>query len=758
MRLRSSLIRFVMVAAISAPLSSFAQDEVPVAGDGAESSSPSAIEEIVVTAQKRAQSVQDVPVSVAAIGGDDLERLKITDTNDLANLVPNLQVNNVNGDGAPVFAVRGITMNDYSVHQASPIAVYTDEVYAGPAVLQPSQMFDLERVEVLRGPQGTLYGRNTTGGAVNLVTKPPSLEENGGYFSAGAGNFERFEARGAANFIVIEDALAVRFAGTWAEADGWYQNELPNVPNNNGVEDWAIRASVLWAPSETLEVIARYSAGRSDPTNYGILAANVNEIGAGGVGAGVYASVGLQDYFRTGLGEFELESQKTTKRKRDVDQAWLTVNWDLSETLQLTSVTSWTQGDFLNPEDTDGSPLQVIEVDYFGDGDQIAQDLRLTSSFEGAFDFVAGFYYADEDLDIATNLGIYTDIDFDGLNGLDPNDCVAGFPAGCVFENDFDQERRTIAGYFDGTLDITDMVTFLFGLRVTNDRTEVSDFRTVATGQGAFVTTMIPSQDDSLEDTEVTWKAGLEARFTENLLGYLTYSRGYRSGAFNGQAFFDPSEFNAVKPETLDAVEAGLKSTLADGRVQLNGAFFYYLYKNQQLIDVNSLTAAQTLVNIQESTVVGAELEALTQLSDRWRISLGIGWLNGEAQEGVVSGNDVKGDTLPNSPDFNVHLASDIDLLTNDWGTLAWRLDGNYVGAQYFTLPHVSRVQADEYALINTRFDFRAEGGVWEAGFWVKNLSNEFTQTSIISLVGFGFDYTHIGPPRTFGADVTFHF
>ncbi len=758
MRLASLVVRSLLAAALIAPATAFAQEAAPAADSAAPAESAGGIEEIVVTAQKRAQSVQDVPVSVAAIGGDDLERFKVTDTNDLAGLVPNLQVNQINGDGAPVFAVRGITMNDYSVHQSSPIAVYTDEVYTGPTVLQPMQMFDLERIEVLRGPQGTLYGRNTTGGAVNLVTRAPSFEGNGGDATLGAGNFDRFEARGAANLVVVDDVLAVRFAGMWADADGWFKNRLPNVPDNNSTDEWAIRVAALWRPTDTVEVTARFSSGRSDPTNYGIFADNVNKIGAGGVGAGVYASVGLQDYFRTGLGKFELESNGDVKRKREVDQAWLTVNWELTDTLTLTSVTSWTQGDFLNPEDTDGSPLEVLEIDYAGDGDQIAQDLRLTSSFGGAFDFVAGFYYANEDLDIATDLGLYTDIDFDGLNGVDPGDCVAGFPAGCVFENDFNQERRSIAGYFDGTYALNDTFTLLFGVRVTNDRTEANDFRTIATGQGAFVTTMIPSTDDSIEDTEFTGKLGLEMRVSDDLLTYFTYNRGYRSGAFNGQAFFDPSEFNAVKPETLDAVELGWKSTLGDGMFQLNGALFYYLYKDQQLIDVDSITAAQTLVNIEKSRVFGLELEGLAQVNERWRLNLGLGWLNGEARKGIVSGINVKGDALPNSPDFNVQLGSDLDLLETSYGTLAWRIDANYVGEQYFTLPHVRRVLIDNYVLFNTRIDFRSADGVWEGGFWMKNLANEFYQTSAVNLVGFGYDYTHIGPPRTFGADVTFHF
>ncbi|HEU4428225.1 MAG TPA: TonB-dependent receptor, partial [Myxococcota bacterium] len=556
---------------------------------------------------------------------------------------------------------------------------------------------------------------------------------------------------------------------------------------------------------------------------YGVYAAHVQEIAiengdpTAGIGAGVYSLfndlaianppagpyVTPRDYFRTGLGKFEWESDETRKRKREIDQASLHVNWNITEGLTITSVTSWVKGDFANPEDSDGSPLRAIEAKYFGDGDQWSQELRLTSDFDGPFDFVGGIYYAREDLDIATDLFLMTDVDFN-LDGLiDSDDCLDPFLAfgdydpgppendplpapspsadgqnadlildslgaglrlrsfvalGCGYRNDFQQERRSIAGFFDGSYAIFENTSLLFGLRVTNDRTEVDNFRTAVEGAGVFLFDTVPSTDDEIDDTELTWKAGVEQRFSEDVLGYLTYSRGYRSGAFNGQAFFDPSEFNAVDPETLDAIELGAKSTLADGRVQLNAALFFYIYKDQQLIDVDPATAAQTLVNIDRTEVLGFEIETIAQITDRWRISGGVGFLDGEAKKGIVSGINVKGDTLPNAPDFSASIASDLDLWTGDFGTFAWHIDANYVGAQYYTLPHVRRTLVDNYALFDTRFTFESSSESWEAGFWIRNIGNDFYRTDIISLAGFGLDYTHVGPPRTYGGDVTFHF
>jgi iron complex outermembrane receptor protein len=814
MRLRSSLVRFVIAAAAVVPVASLAQDAAPASSPpaAAEPSLPT-IEEIVVTAQKRAQSVQDVPISIAAIGGSEIDDLKITDTNDIAGLVPNLQVNQVIGDGAPVFSLRGVTMNDYSVHQSSPVAVYTDEVYAGPSVLQPIQMFDLDRIEVLRGPQGTLYGRNSTGGAVNLITRAPSFE-NGTYLTGGIGNFHRLEMRGAGEMTLVEDVLAVRLAGFWTDADGWFENKSPGIPDGNSMDEWAVRLSALWRPTDGVEVIARYSAGRSNPENYGILADHINQIGdpANGVGVGggvftLFNSLGganPPDYFRTGLGKYQWESDKIRLRKRDVDQASLHVSWDVTEKLTLTSITAWVQGDLVNPEDSDGSPIRAIEVDYLGDGDQISQELRLTSDLDGPFDFVAGLYYAREKLHIESDLLAFSGVDFNLNGGLDPNDCLDPYLAagdydpntipvtdplpapspspdgqdadsdldelgvglrlrdfvglGCTYRNSFDQDRRSIAGFFDGTFDVGPSTTLLFGFRVTNDVTEATNFHTFAEGAGVNLFDTIPSTSDKIDDTEYNWKAGVEQRFGEDVLAYFNYSRGYRSGAFNGQAFFDPSEFNQVKPETLDSVELGAKSTLASGRLQLNGALFFYIYKQQQLIDVNPSTGAQTLVNIDRSEVLGFELEGIAQLTEGWRLSGGVGFLDGEAKQGIVSTISVAGDTLPNSPDWSATLASDLDVWSWSAGTLNLHLDANYVGAQYFTLPHDPRTRVSSYVLFDMRIGFEAGSERWDAGFWVKNLGNKFYKTDVISLAGFGLDYTHIGPPRTFGGDFTIHF
>ena len=196
------------------------------------------LEEVVITAQKRAENLQDVPVSVTALSAGELQALKYRDSTEIAAQVPNLQASNPTGDGFPIFSLRGISMSDFSLNQSSPVASYVDEVYKGNPAIQGVQIYDLERIEVLRGPQGTLYGKNSTGGAINFITRKPDFERSG-YITIGAGDYSRKETVGAVNLPVLDDTLAVRLAGTWTEADGWFDNKNPlGIDDGNAIDEY----------------------------------------------------------------------------------------------------------------------------------------------------------------------------------------------------------------------------------------------------------------------------------------------------------------------------------------------------------------------------------------------------------------------------------------------------------------------------------------------------------------------------------------
>lgn len=332
--------------------------------------------DIVVTATKRAENLQDVPMSISAIGGDTLGKARVTSVDDLVSKVTNLQLTSIVGDNTPIFALRGVSMSDYSLNQASPVATYYDEVYKGNFAFLGVSMFDLERVEVLRGPQGTLYGKNTTGGAVNLVSRTAKLGETSGYFNAGYGNYNRIDMNGAVNLPLGEKA-ALRVAGTFARANGWFKNVTPGKADLASVREWGIRGSLKLEPTDGVRMVLRASASRQTPRNYGIYAQPEAD-------------------HRAGLGKWEIAANIDKRRLARTWSLALTTDVDLNDVLTLTSITSYDDGKLSFYEDTDGTATQLLEIPYFDRAKQFAQDLRLTSDTGGRFDFILGFYFNHE--------------------------------------------------------------------------------------------------------------------------------------------------------------------------------------------------------------------------------------------------------------------------------------------------------------------------------------------------------------------------
>jgi len=760
------------------------------------------LEEVVVTAQKRTESLQEVPISVSALSSSDMEGLKMRDAGEIAAQIPNLQAANPLGDGFPIFSLRGVSMSDFSLNQSSPVASYVDEVYKGNPAIQGVQIYDLERIEVLRGPQGTLYGKNSTGGAVNFITRKPSFEQSG-YVRLGAGSYSRKEAQGVFETPLAGDSLALRVAGTWVEQDGWFENKLPGVEDGNALDEYGLRATFLWEPSETLQFILRASTGKQESVNYGIQAFNITPDGVGGGLYGLYNVLGATsavDSQRQGLDFFEFDSEQDKKRRIDNDAVSITVNWDLGEDHTITSISSWDDGEILNPEDADGTSNAVLPISYYGEAEQVTQDLRITSDNDGRLNYIAGLYYAREEVYNQTTIGFYTDLDMNADGGLDYTDCldVAGvtfglgpqtpagaategtlnefglsmadfFPAACQTQNDFDQDRTTKAIYADISYLLTDSFTLRLGLRYTEDETDLKDFSARILGSddvplfntipGDPVDPYATAVDRNIENDETTGKIGIDYTTESGNLFYASFSHGYRNGGFNAQAFFDPSELTEVDPELLDAWELGFKSQLFEGSMELNGAAFFYKYEDQQFLNVDPVTLAQTLVNIDESEITGLELEMRYLPTDDLMLRAGLGILDTEVKEGHLSGVDLSGNELPVAPGVNFNLAADWDVLVTDLGALKLMVDTNYIGDHCFEIFNVDRIEQEAYWVHNARLQFDSADDGWTVALWVKNISDEEYRTSNIDLQSsFGYDYSHIGAPRTYGAEFSYRF
>jgi iron complex outermembrane receptor protein len=740
------------------------------------------IPEILVTAQKRTERLQDVPVSVTAIGSDTLREMHLDSPGDLGGVIPNLQAQTTLGEEIPIFSLRGVSMSDFSLNQASPVATYFDEVYKGNFALLGVSLFDLERIEVLRGPQGTLYGKNTTGGAINIVARKPGFDTEG-YASAGYGNYNRVEFEGAFQ-KGISDTLAARIAFTYTRADGWFKNLLPGRPDMNAKRDFGIRASVLFKPTDHLEFVLRASTSLENPTNYGIYFQPYPQFGCngGGVYAGFHALNPITnpnvDDCRIGLGPRQTKSEWVRDRENRTYSVSLTTTWHPADRLTLTAVSAWDKATLYVPEDSDGSFLAVIEEPYSDRVHQVAQDLRISSDFTGPFNFIAGVYFNRENVFNSTAFRLFTDIDVNNDGVLNHLDCEAGIALGligCQVRNSFDQVKDSKAFYTDLSFAASQHFTLRGGLRYTHDKGEQSNLRSNILGTDeVFIANLIPGPapvtalgagcsatatgtvDCRFSKGEVTGKLGLDYKTDAGNLLYATVGRGYRASGFNAQAFFQPGDVSIAKPEVINSYEIGSKLRVLDNRLQVNSAIFYYAYKNQQVLSTDPITAAQQLINLNRSRIAGGEIEIVARPIRTLSVTSGIGILNTRVEEGSVGGISVAGTKLASAPTVNATAAVDWTFFTNASFVAVARIDGSFSTRQYFD-PY-NHVGQGNYGLVNARFAVRSANDRWGIAVWGKNLFDTLYFTSRIDVPGFGFIYNHLGPPTMYGISVDYHY
>ena len=762
------------------------------------------LEEVVVTAQKRTESMQDVPVAVSAIGGNDIETLGWDNPLDVAAQVPNMQVSAPFGDVQPLFAIRGVSMVDYSPSQSSPIGLYADEAYIGAPFLHGMAMFDLERIEVLRGPQGTLYGKNTTGGAINLITRTPEIDtETNGWFTAGVGNYGMVTANGAIEGALAEGSLAGRLAFKYKEDDGWWDNRIGK--DMNQTKNWAIRGTLNWQPTDNLGVILKASYGDSDPR---AAAGRVNGTNPGGLNI-----AGSPESFKPKFHEGSID--KPGKSETELSLLNLKVSYDFSD-YTLVSVTSWYEGDYFQAQEVDGVPDQLVSVDWGAETDSISQDLRIVSNYDGPFNFIAGIYYGDEDVDTNTLHDTFfaSPVPNAVLPAQAPQLLLSGGAFGQISRL-LDVEKETLAVYTDMNWDFTSKWSLNLGLRYTEDentrdylnysrfnggplvipgaltglpfdittdpRTEGTyipgnptgiDAPLVPPTVGVPVWTHGPLTTDSapkrsVKEDEITGTIALSYIINDDIMTYGRFSRGYRSGAFNaGMVYLEEGDDAYADPEFVDAYELGMKGEFFGGNMRFNAAAFYYDYTDQQF--VNQIGISAVLENAGGVDIYGLEFEMLALPTENLTLQMGLGLIDAEYNELVLQGVDLEGNEPVSSPELNFNIAADYELdLSANW-MARLHLDGNYIDDQWFSafndanlpgLGDYSDIGQDSYWIWNARATATDSSEKYAVSLWVANLADEEYDVFAINLQGgFGFNYFMTGAPRTYGLDFTYRF
>ncbi len=760
------------------------------------------LEEIVVTATKRSENLQVVPVAVSAISSAQLQNQGVFNTTDLNHSMPNLQVSSPYGEQQPNFSLRGVGVGtEFNANAASPVGVYVDEVYQAFRSSHGQQLYDLEQVEVVRGPQGTLFGRNTTGGAINFITRKPELKGSNGYATVGYGRFSRVNIEGALEFTPIEDKLGIRIAGTFVDSKPYLKNIFaagqvgsvgsnPNVTypstgiNPGGTKSYGFRGTILFQPSDGLELslkgyAAKSKGGQEVPIATGrfdnndvidrtqtllvnflpAFAAHNTVVGVPGAPAGtnlltlLQNSPGVLSYTPPSVGSRQIENDSVGTAVSRSEGVVFNLKAELSDNLKLVSITGYDSGLYSQEDNTDcdASPLRLCSIGYRSVFNAFNQDVRFDLDAD-RLKLIVGAFYGKDKITADNKPDFFNALSqFNALAGLpqtyfNPAGFFSGpggplpatsLPTGITATQHFKQIRTSLAGYAEGSYELTDTVKVTAGLRYTSDKTKfrdgittfyddsgvarlltVSDFNGGALGNAYFLQPLLdeagvevlpafgaggfglPTPGGLSRDgnsKRVSGRFILDWKPADGVLLYGSYSRGYRAGTFNGLAYGSSAQVYFVPPESVNAYEFGFKTRFMDNRLQINGSLFYYDYKGQQGQVVDN-TATANLIAL-DGTMKGAELDIQFAATESLRLSASLGVLDSKYKHGdctqllagqVQAGNcvrassgaavDVGGNPFPYAAEVSLNLAADWDVLNLGDGKIKMHGDANYTG------------------------------------------------------------------------------
>jgi iron complex outermembrane receptor protein len=739
-RIRRLLLAAPAAAALAAAAPGLAR--AAVAGGA---SAGTTVEDVVVTAQKREQKLQDVPISVTVLGGQQLDRLQIRSGTDIARQTPNLRVSNLGNEDQPKFAIRGIATPDFNLNTTSPIGAFYDEVYVAEQWLGGPQIFDMERIEVLRGPQGTLFGKNTTGGAINFITRAPSFGRDG-YVTGEYGSNKYYHVTGAVETPLIDDKLAARLAFNFTQSDGFVKNRYRSsqAKNLSSINNHAFRLSLKYREGD-FDATLRLLSSNSNPSNIGIIAVGLNPDGTEADGV----NPRVNPYTGQPFGQHEGAYDHSGEIKASGNGGYLTMNKGLGPNFTVTSITSYFTGNFENTVDADGSYVPFFSIDFFAKQHELTQDLRVASHFGGSVDFILGGYFTHDQVKIMTNY-------YQNSDPLAPG----GGSTLALFRQNYLQDRTSYAAYFDGTWDVAPSWQLYGGLRWTKDRGEVHDFTSTSQVLPPFLWLNVPFLD--YDNSAPTGRIGVNHHLARDVMAYVQYSRGYRSSAFNGGAL-TAGTLNVAKPEYLDDVEGGFKSQWLGHRLQVNASAFYYKYRDQQFLIAQGSFSSQEVNADMRS--YGLELEATARPTDNLTLTAGLGLLDAKYTRGelpdAANGNvltSIAGKRAIEAPRSTLNLAADYTVPVGPSMSIDAHMDAVHVTREYFTPFNSAASSSPPFWEANARVAFRDDRRHYEFALWIKNLNQNTAATGVVVNVTSAERFTTIPYPRRYGAEFTYHF
>jgi len=768
------------------------------------SDDPNRIETVVVTANKRSESAQKVPTAVSVVSGVALERNEIRSAADVVRFIPNASAATTESRSRPRWFIRGVGSNDPGANVVNPVGVYIDEVYLNSPFFQAFPTFDLDRVEVLRGPQGTLYGKNTVGGAINYLSRKPTFTPSG-YVRAGVGNFESSNIQGAISGPILGDKLAARLSVYKDQRGGIATNEVTGGKDFGKADDEAARLQFLYRPNEDLDILVSAHARTFDGTPIAryIEPAKPDNATFAGI------SAPYDDYGNAPTDAPDVGASNVDGSTRINSQgASVSLNWTPGR-YSFTSITAFENGRQISISDGDFTPFEGSRSYTLVRSSQISQEFRLTSPRDDRFNWIVGAHLFSEKFNSDAATGTIATTAY-----LDPTTQGQRWRHTYYQDVTYDQQTDSYALFGSGTFQFTPKFSLTAGLRYTSEKRDAEI--NILNGPGEAVTRRSNTTDPTSAEVagkpiitftntdewwlrssvsssqpyapftsspsktwnRWTWDITPQYKFNEDVLAYAKVARGFRSGTFQASATaanqFDP---DGIAPEDLISYEGGVKSDWYDHRLRVNVSAFYYDYQSIQVlvqgvpvVTAGTTTFAARLISA-KGWSKGLEVEASAKPIPALRFDAALAWLKTEYTDDFIPNNPNtglffgSGNEFTRAPHFSATLGAEYTVPVS-WGVLTFGTDWSYRTAQWFTVNaqqddptkvdyRVSQYQQQkDYALGNARIGIASADGDLELQLYVRNLTDK-TYKILTFGTQQGARQTTYGDPRTYGVTLS---
>lgn len=699
----------------------------------------SGLEEIVVTAQRRSESLQETPIAVTALNADALTSRNVFSTQDLMRVTPGLQVSTQTaGDsgGSATYFLRGLGQQRAGNGSEPAVGIYIDDFYFPTLQGSAFNILDIEQVEVLRGPQGTLFGRNTIGGAVRYTTRKPESDFSG-YMTATFGNLGRVDVTGVLN-VPLGERLAARLTAGRLDTDGYVK------PADGGDDRGAARTDLgrlqlRWTPNDVLSVDfgAQHTKQKLDGfawTQPGPIAPRPGTLPF------VWNSIpplgGANPYDERFASACDYCQPATTQREfseSEVSSANVTIAWDIADSLTLKSLTGWFEVDSSSYSDLDGSPLPIFGPSAVMTDHAWSQEFQLSgSSFGDSLRWLAGVYYYRNDNNAARP----------GTG----NTVLGTFLAGASLP----RRTETQAVFVDGTYALTDKLSVLAGIRHSRDEKDVQAFDGVSGVR-------TDAQRGSWSST--TPRLGFQYRWNDTVMTYVTAAEGFRGGGFNYSA--DSGQFFKFNPEDQRSYEVGARMDLLDRRLRLNPTVFYAEWQDIQVQSVVPTPQGVFIVldNAAKAHIYGLELEAEAAVTDALRVYGNVATLKMKYDDIGTATGITRDSRFQRAPELTWSIGADYTVYMPRGGELVTTLGWSSQDEQYSTPTDVDTLVLPSYGLLNARVAYTSAAGRWTAAAYGTNLTDEVYYVGGVNYAAnVGTGHYDLGRPREYGLTLRYNF